>query len=258
MQEITLKYQLNRPENWPRMIPLKTQAIQTALQGDWNAAVTLNQMLLEEDPNDIDALNRLAFAKASLGNLKEAKNTYQKVLMIDGTNPIALKNLQRLSGASGKPLPTLHVNNVFIEEPGKTKVIELINIADKKVISPLRNGEHLSLAVKRMKIFVHDSQKQYIGMLPDDIGNRLIKFIDGGNHYEAYVKTVTNSKVILLIKEVKRAPKFKNQPSFISIEKTKLTFDAKGLNKQRRENKQSKEMEDEDYTEPSTDAEESL
>ncbi len=238
------------------MIPLKTQAIQTALQGDWNAAVTLNQMLLEEDPNDIDAMNRLAFAKASLGSLKDAKTIYQKVLMIDGTNPIALKNLQRLNGSSTKPLNTIHVNNVFIEEPGKTKVIELINIADKKVIAPLRNGEHLSLAVKRMKIFVHDAQKQYIGMLPDDIGNRLIKFIDGGNQYEAYVKTVTSSKVIILIKEVKRATRFKNQPSFLSIEKSKLTFDTKGLNKQRKENKQQKEFdEDEDYRE---DAEESL
>ncbi len=238
------------------MIPLKTQAIQTALQGDWNAAVTLNQMLLEEDPNDIDAMNRLAFAKASLGSLKDAKAIYQKVLMIDGTNPIALKNLQRLNGSSTKPLTTIHVNNVFIEEPGKTKVIELINIADKKVIAPLRNGEYLSLAVKRMKIFVHDSQKQYIGMLPDDIGNRLIKFIDGGNQYEAYVKTVTSSKVIILIKEVKRAARFKNQPSFLSIEKSKLTFDTKGLNKQRKENKQQKEFdEDEDYRE---DVEESL
>lgn len=230
------------------MIPLKTQAIQTALQGDWNAAVTLNQMLLEEDPNDIDAMNRLAFAKASLGNVKEAKSIYQKVLLIDATNPIAMKNLQRLNGSTGQPLPTLHVNNVFIEEPGKTKVIELINIADKKVIGPLRNGEHLSLSVKRMKIFVHDTQKQYIGMLPDDIGNRLIKFIDGGNMYEAYVKTVTNNKVIILIKEVKRAAKFKNQPSFISIEKTKLTFDAKGLSKQRRENKQHGETDDDDYS----------
>jgi hypothetical protein len=241
------------------MIPLKIQAIQTALQGDWNAAVTLNQMVLEEDPTDIDAMNRLAFAKASLGSLKEAKSIYQKVLVIDATNPIAQKNLHRLNGSTGIPVSSLHVNNVFIEEPGKTKVVELINIADKKVISPLRNGEHLSLSVKRMKIFVHDGQKQYIGMLPDDIGNRLIKFIDGGNQYEAYVKTVSSSKVIILIKEVKRALKFKNQPSFISIEKSKLTFDAKGINKQRRENKQSKEFDDDtNTTDYADDADESL
>ncbi len=241
------------------MIPLKTQAIQTALQGDWQAAVTLNQMLLEEDANDIDAMNRLAFAKASLGDSKEAKNIYQKVLLLDANNPIAIKNLQRLSGANGKFASNhLHVNNVFIEEPGKTKVIELINIADRKVISPLRNGEHLSLGVKRMKIFVHDSEKQYIGMLPDDIGNRLIKFIDGGNQYEAYVKTVTNNKVIILIKEVKRALKFKNQPSFISIDKTKFSIDNKSLNKTRKESKNARNNHTEDLvSEDSDDADES-
>jgi hypothetical protein len=222
------------------MVPLKTQAIQTALQGDWQAAVTLNQMLLEENPNDIDAMNRLAFAKASLGDIKEAKNIYQKVLVLDINNPIAQKNLHRLAGSVSKAFSNhLQVNNVFIEEPGKTKVIELLNVADKKVIGILRNGEHLTLSVKRMKIFVHDAEKQYIGMLPDDIGNRLIKFIDGGNQYEAYVKTVQNNKVIILVKEVKRAPRFKNQPSFISIDKTKFTLDNKSIQKNRKDNKKN-------------------
>lgn len=242
------------------MIPLKTQAIQTALQGDWQAAVTLNQMLLEEDPNDIDALNRLAFAKASLGDVKEAKSIYQKVLLLDTNNPIAIKNLHRLSGAGGKPTLNgqLQVSNVFIEEPGKTKVIELINTADKKVIGQLHNGEHLTLAVKRMKIFVHDPQKQYIGMLPDDIGNRLIKFIDGGNQYEAYVKTVNNTKVIILIKEIKRALKFKNQPSFISIEKTRFTLDNKSGHKQKKDSKTRAADADYQLSEDESDIDESL
>ncbi len=229
------------------MIPLKIQAVQTALQGDWKAAILLNEMLLEEDPNDIDTLNRLAFAKASIGDLKEAKSIYQKVLLLDTNNPIALKNLQRLSGSASsvqnhQPL----VKNVFIEEPGKTKVVELVNTADKKVITPLRNGENLILHVKRMKIFVLDNQKQYIGMLPDDIGNRLIKFITGGNIYEAYVKTVHNNKVIIMLKEVKRASRFKNQPSFISLDKSKFSIDSKvSVNKNKADNEDSQSDEDE-------------
>jgi tetratricopeptide (TPR) repeat protein len=211
------------------MIPLKTQAVQTALQGDWQAAVILNQMLLEEDPQDIDALNRLAFAKASLGESKEAKAIYQKVLTLDANNPIAIKNIQRISGPAiqpnGNSVQHIQVSNVFIEEPGKTKVIELINTADKKILGPLLNGEQLSLSIKRMKIFVYDSQKQYIGMLPHDIGNRLIKFIEGGNQYEAYVKIVHSTNVTILIKEIKRALRFKNQPSFMSLEKTRFSLE---------------------------------
>jgi len=210
------------------MIPLKTQAVQTALQGDWQAAVILNQMLLEEDPSDIDALNRLAFAKVSLGEIKEAKTIYQRVLTLDNNNPIALKNIQRLNETStqsnGQLIPHFKVSNVFIEEPGKTKVTDLINTADRKILTQIRNGEQLTLTIKRMKIFAYDSQKQYIGMLPHDIGNRLIKFIEGGNQYEAYVKIIENTNVTVLLKEVKKAAKFKNLPSFISIEKMKLTL----------------------------------
>lgn len=208
---------------------LKNQAIQTALQGDWNTAVTLNQQILDQDTDNIDALNRLGFALASLGKVKEAKECYQKVLTLDMQNPIATKNLKRLSNMNGKvaTVAPYKMNNIFIEEPGKTKVIELLNIADQKAISHLHCGEELQLSVKRMKIFVLDNDKQYIGMLPDDISKRLIEFIQGQNQYEAYVKTVDDHKVTVFVKETFRSPQFKNQQSFISTDKSKLSFDSK-------------------------------
>lgn len=216
------------------MLTLKNQAIQTALIGDWTTAITLNQQILEEDPQDIDTLNRLAFAFLSSGNQKEAKTLYEKVLSLDMKNPIALRNLKRLGDPNSKRTSIL-INNLFIEEPGKTKVMDLINIADKKVISYLRSGEKLILTIKRSKIFVLDLQNQFIGMLPDDTGQRLIKFIEAGNEYEGYVRTVDSNKVSIFIRETKRVKKFKNQPSFVSVvEKAKLTIShsssAKGKN----------------------------
>ncbi len=208
------------------MTQLKNQAIQTALLGKWDEAIVINQSMLDESPEDIDTLNRLAFAHASLGNGKEAKALYQKVLTLDAQNPIALRNLKRVNEGSStmksSMTSTTLVSNLFIEEPGKTKVIELVNVADKKVIAPLRSGETLLLGVKRMKIFLNDQDKQYIGMLPDDVGTRLIRFIEGGNTYDSYVKSVENNKVTVFIREVKRVTKFKNQPSFLSTDRTKL------------------------------------
>lgn len=202
---------------------LKNQAIQTALTGDWQQAINLNQLILQEEPEDIDTLNRLAFAFLSVGNPKDAKDLYEKVLALDMQNPIAIRNLKRLHDVNAKKVIT--INNLFIEEPGKTKVMDLINIADKKVISHLRSGEKLDLRIKRRSIFAYDMDNQFIGMLPDDMCQRLIKFIDAGNEYEAYVRTVDNNKVSIFIREVKRVKKFKNQPSFVSaIEKTKLSF----------------------------------
>lgn len=222
------------------MTQLKTQAIQTALIGDWTNAILHNKTILEESPEDIDTLNRLAFALTSIGNIKEAKSLYQQVLELDAQNPIALRNLKRLQDgitpSKTSSLPPVHVSNLFIEEPGRTKVIELLNVADKKVIAPLRSGETLLMVIKRMKIFMLDQDKQYVGMLPDDIGRRLIRFINDGNQYEAYVKSVDGNKVTIFAREVKKTSKFKNQPSFLPTDRTKLivSMGARGTNKNKK------------------------
>src|SRR3989338_11401999 len=78
------------------MTSLKDQAIQNALTGDWQNAVLVNKSLVKENPADIDALNRLAFAFSILGRIKDAKSTYQKVLKIDSLNPLALRNLKKI------------------------------------------------------------------------------------------------------------------------------------------------------------------
>jgi len=206
------------------MISSKNQAIQTALLGDWQNAILLNQQILEQEPNDIDTLNRLAFAFLSMGKPKDAKTLYEKVLSLDMKNPIAIRNLKRLNDT--KPnRPNIQLNNLFIEEPGKTKVIELLNVADKKIIAHLRSGEMLSLRIKRNKIFAIDTENQYIGMLPDDICQRLIKFMNAGNVYEAYIRTVDNNRACIFVRETKRIKKFRDQPSFVSTDKAKLSLE---------------------------------
>ncbi|MBI2026057.1 MAG: hypothetical protein HYT06_01610 [Candidatus Levybacteria bacterium] len=203
---------------------IKNQAIQTALQGNWQEAIILNKNLIKENPLDIDALNRLALAYIIVGKVSQAKSTYQKVVNIDPLNSIALRNLKKLKDKNLKitiPNGNYQINNQFLEEPGKTKVIELINIAQAKIVEGLRTGQSLTLSVKRLKIFVLE-QNQYIGVLPDDIARRLIKFIKAGAIYSAYVKSASSHKVSMFIKEVKRAKRYKDQPSFLSNSETAL------------------------------------
>lgn len=195
---------------------LKTQAIQTALQGNWNEAILLNKNLVKQNPNDIDALNRLALAYMIIGKSKEAKTAYQKVVNMDPLNSIALRNLKKLKDKNLNLSSSVYqINNNFLEEPGKTKVIELINIAQPKIVESLRSGQSLLLIIKRLKIFVQED-KQYIGVLPDDIAKRLIKFIKSGCQYEAFLKSANTHKVTVFIKEVKKTTRFKDQPSFLS------------------------------------------
>lgn len=208
------------------MTPLKTQAIQIALTGDWQKAAQLNIEILKETPEDTEALNRLAFALNALGNTKEAKEAYDRVLSIDPLNPIAQRGLKRLTTPSSyKPsVPAKLMSNMFLEESGKTKIVSLLNIAPVKVLRNLQIGQPVSLIKKRMKIFVQDDGKAYIGVLPEDLGKRLIKFMDGGNTYEAYIKSATDHGVVIFMKETKRAARFKNQPSFLFGDKTHLAI----------------------------------
>jgi tetratricopeptide (TPR) repeat protein len=202
------------------MIPLKDQAIENALSGNWKSAISTNETLLDENPNDIDALNRLALAYVVLGKHSAAKTKYQKVLQIDPLNPIALKNLKnlkdkKLKNTNGNGV-SIQINNKFLEEPGKTKIVELVNIAQPALVQTLRTGQAIDLCIKRLKIFILEDGKQYIGVLPDDIGKRLIRLMKSGNSYEAYIKSANPHKVQVFIKETKRSTRFKNHPSFIS------------------------------------------
>jgi len=201
------------------MTLLKDKAIQAMLLGDWKNATTLNKALLEENPKDIDALNRLAYVLTILGKIQDAKTTYKKVLRIDILNQIAIKNIKKLTEAGprqiAKSLSSFKgVTNTFLEETGKTKIISLVNPCQPKIITLLTTGQAVAITIKRSKIFIQNQNKQYLGMLPDDVGRRLIKLIKGGNTYEACIKSTTEHNVCVFIKETKRVSKYKNQPSF--------------------------------------------
>jgi tetratricopeptide (TPR) repeat protein len=212
------------------MTQLKDKAIQATLLGEWQDATVLNKALLSKNPKDIDALNRLAYAFTALGKIKNAKSTYKKVLQLDILNQIAIKNIKRLSELDPEQLAknvlfAKHANSIFLEETGKTKIISLINTAQPKTIALLATGQSILISIKRSKIFIQNQNQQYLGVLPDDIGRRLIKLIKGGNVYEACIKSATEHNVSVFRKEAKRASKYKNQPSF--TEASDRNFDIK-------------------------------
>jgi hypothetical protein len=228
------------------MTLLKDKAIRAMLLGDWKNAVTLNKDLIDENPKDIDALNRLAYIFTILGKIQDAKSTYKKVLKIDILNQIAIRNIKKLTEMEprqiAKSLSFIKgVNNIFLEETGKTKVISLVNTAQPKIIALLTTGQPVMIAIKRSKIFVQNQNEQYLGVLPDDIGKRLIKLIKGGNTYAACIKSATAHNVCVFIKETKRISRYKNQPSFLQTDNQNF-----GLSKTRTKIKNYKDYGEED------------
>lgn len=196
----------------------KNQAIDIALKGDWVQAIKINEEILLENPNDVETLNRIGLAYTVVGKHEKAKKAYQRVLEIDALNSIALKNIKKFT----KNLRILEgdvnfrVNNIFLEETGKTKIVDLINLAQSEITTHLRTGQSVNLMIKRLKVFVIHGEKKYIGVLPDDIGKRLIRFINGGNKYEAFIRSAGANSVTVFIREIKKAARFKDQPSFLS------------------------------------------
>lgn len=204
---------------------LKNLAVQKALENSWKEACDLNLKILEEDPDDIDSLNRLAFAYMKQADFKHAKSTYKKVTEIDRSNPIAIKNLKKLEMMSlqkdanpNKKIDIpMHAADLFIEEAGRTKTVELKNIAERKTLSFFQPGDAVNLVIKRSKIFVQSFDHEFLGMLPDSIGSRILPLMQGGNDYEAYIKAITDKSVTVFVREIKRAARFRNQASFSNI-----------------------------------------
>lgn len=200
---------------------LSNLAINAAIESNWKKAIDLNKQLLSTNPHNLEAHNRLGRAYLELGNLDQAKKTYQKVLKVDPYNVIAEKNLKRLAKVKSncKILKNCQNgsqfdNQIFVAEPGKTKLVNLIKLTTPTILSSLCCGDEIFLQPKKHSISVCDVQDQYLGAIPDDLSYHLINLLNGGNKYQAFVKKITSNCLQVFIRESFKSKKLAHQPSF--------------------------------------------
>lgn len=209
----------------PNLDDIKKKAIHASLQHLWQEAIDLNLHIIQLDPQNLSALNRLAKAYEETGDIVKAKKTYLKVLSVDKFNSIASNNLNRIRVlpknivVKASNLPLSHFS--FIEEPGKTKTVSLTKLAPHQVLSMLKVAQMVLLKPNKRRISIITSQGAYIGYLPDDLSLHLIQLIKLGNKYEAAIKFVSKIKVDIFIRETKKALKLKGLPSFPTKETSK-------------------------------------
>ena len=204
---------------------LSAAAIYKALNNEWSEAITLNEQIISEDPKNIDALNRLAQAYIHLGEIVKARKIYQQVLKLDRLNPIAKRNLDKLKDCNGNgkihSASSTKTYN-FIEEPGKTKVVSLVQIGERPTLSILNACLELEMKIRNQSICLYHDKK-YVGRLPDNFGRRLIWLVKRDNRYEFFIKSIDPQKVSVFIRETKCSLKNKNHPSFTAPEKQTRT-----------------------------------
>jgi tetratricopeptide (TPR) repeat protein len=204
---------------------LVEDARRTALDGDWELAITLNQNLLERTPRDAEAQNRLGRAYFQLNNYSAAYEAYSGSLKIDPANMIARRNLQRLEllrrkhGAdvleqNDSAIPIIPKTNVFIEEVGKTWVDELVNPVSLEELAEVSAGEQLTLAVEGHRLYVERLTGERLGEVDAKTAERLVELILSGNRYEVYALGLSSSSLRVILRESYRDPKLANKFSF--------------------------------------------
>lgn len=212
------------------MSDLIPQAIEAALSNDWKKAVDINSKILKENTSDIDCLNRLGKAYLELGDNKKAATTFRKALKINRYDQIAQRNLARATQTGPKKTPPNKITSPrtvavdFLEEPGRTKLIQLINLASTSILLKLNQADPVSLSTRRRTVIASDSSNIYLGALPDDVGHRLAMLMKGGNTYAAFIKSVTKNSLIIFVRETHRAKKFVDTASFAAVNSDYLSF----------------------------------
>ncbi len=195
---------------------LAQKAVSAALSGDWKEAVRLNNLILSQNSKDIDALNRLARACAELGHFKKAKTVSLKVLKLDPSNKIATASTLKWSQLKGESV-SLSVPSsaeTFLEEPGKTKLVDLLHPGPAEVLAKLDAGDVVKLAPHAHRVNVVTLDEKYIGRLPDDLSARLRRLLKLGKEYKVLIKSIDKNNIKIFIRETTKGEAAPDIPSF--------------------------------------------
>ena len=203
--------------------------MQLAIAGKWDEAVKLNRFIIDSFGADEEAQNRLGKALSELGKLKEAKASYEAALKINPMNSIAKKNAARINALlhqkEGLKVGGTRVDlNLFVEEMGKTVITTIDAPPSADISSKVAAGDVAELRIEGDGIVAETSRGVRIGPLEAKLARRLIKFMRGGNRYQAGVTSAEGNTVKLIVRETYQDPHFAGKPSFPMRRKREVEF----------------------------------
>ena len=205
------------------------EAVQLAIAGKWDDAVKLNRFVIESFGADEETQNRLGKALAELGRLKDAKSAYEVALKLNPMNSIAKKNAARINALlhqkEGLKAGGTRVDlNLFVEEMGKTVITVIDNTTGSDICAKVAAGDVAELRIDGDGVAADTSRGVKLGHLEAKLARRLIKFMRGGNRYQAGVMSCEGNAVKLIVRETYQDPKFAGKPSFPMRRKREVEF----------------------------------
>jgi hypothetical protein len=204
------------------------EAVQMAVDARWDEAVEINRYIIESFGADEGSQNRLGKALTELGQLENAKSAYDASLSINHMNPVARKNSAKLESLMNakEALKGGQVKvdlSLFVEEMGKTTTTTL-RAAAPDVCSRVAPGDVAELRIDGDGVEVDTVRGVRLGSLEPKLARRLLKFIQGGNRYQAGVTSCEGSTVKVIVRETYQDPKFAGKPSFPIVRKREVEF----------------------------------
>jgi len=193
-------------------------AVKLAAENRWEEAITANQELIDLFGPEVSALNRLGKAYLELGRYSQSREAYSRALELDPGNQIARKNLERLANLEvdqEAPHARSGVDpSLFVEETGKTAVVELLRLASPDVLGRVTAGDRVDLKAEGRALMVVSAEGERLGQVEPKLGLRLINFINGGNRYEAAVISIDGGHARVIIRETFQHPSQYGKVSF--------------------------------------------
>ena len=206
-----------------RKTNLGKEAVKAALKGEWENAAALNRAVLELNPDDCEASNRLAKALMELGDYAEARQILETLRVRAPGNNIARKNLARLeqlqtggadirrSAASDDGLPRM-----FIAESGKSCTTILQKPAGASTVAPVSAGDVVALELCGDGVAVTARDGSHLGTVERRLGRRLHKLMAAGNQYAAAVVGTGAEGISVILRETRQHPTLRHVVSFPS------------------------------------------
>ena len=207
---------------------IEEEAIEHALAGRWEEAITVNLEWTQIDSENVGCFNRLAKAYLELSRYKDARDALNAAVAIDPNNRVATRQLERLSKLDNSNVArrtsggTATNSALFISDPAVATVSELKKVADADVLAAISPGDKLKLVADEKILSITSRSGEYVGTLEVRIATRLRKMIDGGNKYEVLAAKLTDSEVVVVVRETKRSPEQARIASFPSYLQKKI------------------------------------
>ena len=200
---------------------LARNAIDLATRGRWADALQVNRQILDMDPSDCGAWNRLGKALIQLGRYSGARGAFAETLRLDPSNGIARKNLEKLEGLAESgpetPVATSEVSlQQFIEDTGKSAVTNLISLGSVEMIKRLVSGQPIELRLEGCRLLIHTPGGHYIGQVEPKLAARLSELVRGGNRYQGHVTSARENEVKVMLREALVSPAQEGKRSFPS------------------------------------------